>query len=58
MHDLGSHYNTIEALPDLIDTLQEEGYEILPITEKTTPVRHVQFDPAKTTKEEITEENK
>ncbi|SEG06770.1 Peptidoglycan/xylan/chitin deacetylase, PgdA/CDA1 family [Eubacterium ruminantium] len=50
MHDLGSHYNTIEALPSLIDQLQSEGYEILPITEDTKPVRHVEYDPAKTTK--------
>ena len=42
MHDLGGHHNTVEALSDLIDTLKAEGYELLPITEATTPVRHVQ----------------
>ena len=44
MHDLGSHHNTVEALPYLIDTLKAEGYEILPITRDTTPVRHVQYE--------------
>ena len=28
MHDLDEHYNTVEALPDLIETLQSEGYEL------------------------------
>lgn len=44
MHDLGSHHNTVEALPDLIDTLKAEGYELLPITKDTKPVRHVQYE--------------
>ena len=44
MHDLGGHHNTMEALPDLIDTLKAEGYELLPITENTVPVRHVQYN--------------
>lgn len=44
MHDLGSHHNTVEALPVLIDTLKSEGYEILPITKDTAPVRHVQYE--------------
>ena len=31
---------TVEALPALIDTLISEGYEIVPIDSKTTPVHH------------------
>ena len=40
LHDLGNHYATVEALPGLIDTLIEEGYEILPIDDSTKPVQH------------------
>lgn len=43
MHDLKSNYNTVEALPLLIDTLIEEGYEICPIDENTVPVQHVEY---------------
>ena len=28
MHDLDDHYNTVQALPALIETLQSEGYEL------------------------------
>lgn len=41
MHDLQNNHATIEALPDLIRTLQEEGYELCPIDEDTVPVQHV-----------------
>ena len=44
MHDLETHHNTVEALPDLIDQLKAEGYEILPLTTDTTPVRHRDLD--------------
>ena len=40
MHDLDDHYNTVQALPDLIETLQSEGYELCTIDEDTTPVQH------------------
>ena len=43
MHDLKNNYNTVEALPELIDTLIEEGYEICPIDEYTEPVQHVTY---------------
>ena len=44
MHDLDEHYNTIEALPSLIETLLSEGYEICPIDENTKPVQHYVVD--------------
>ena len=43
MHDLQNNHATIEALPDLIRTLKEEGYEICPITSDTRPIQHVQY---------------
>ena len=43
MHDLQNNHATIEALPDLIRTLKEEGYEICPISEETVPVQHVRY---------------
>ncbi|MDE6025931.1 MAG: polysaccharide deacetylase family protein [Lachnospiraceae bacterium] len=46
MHDLETSHTTIEALGDLIDTLREEGYELCPIDEYTTPVQHVSYSPA------------
>ncbi len=41
MHDLSTKHATVEALEDLIHTLKEEGYELCPIDENTTPVHHV-----------------
>lgn len=42
MHDANNKHRTVEALPLIIDKLQEmENIEILPITEDTVPVRHV-----------------
>lgn len=35
MHDLGAHYATVQALPDLIDTLLADGYTIAPIDDNT-----------------------
>ncbi len=43
MHDLQNNHATIEALPELIQTLKEEGYEICPIEDDTIPVQHVQY---------------
>ncbi len=40
LHDLETHKVTVDALPGLIDTLRSEGYELLPITDKTIPVQH------------------
>ena len=40
MHDLDKHYNTIEALPMIIEALREEGYELAPVDENTPPFHH------------------
>ena len=40
MHDLDGHPETLQALPKLIDTLLEEGYELAAIDENTEPVQH------------------
>lgn len=39
MHDLETHPETVEALPDLIDRLQSEGYNLLPIDESTEKIQ-------------------
>lgn len=44
MHDMQSRHTTVESLQLLIDTLQEEGYEILPIDEDTPLIQHVPYD--------------
>ena len=41
MHDFEYCEPTVAALQSLIDTLKSEGYDILPITDKTEPVQHV-----------------
>ncbi len=41
MHDEKTKTATAESLPELIQTLKEEGYDILPITEDTKPVQHM-----------------
>lgn len=41
MHDIDACGNTIEALPELIETLKKEGYTLRPIDGNTTPVQHV-----------------
>lgn len=43
MHDAKTKQTTAEALPEIIEYLQSEGYEILPITEDTPPVHHVSW---------------
>jgi peptidoglycan/xylan/chitin deacetylase (PgdA/CDA1 family) len=40
MHDLDDHYNTVLALPSLIETLKSEGFELCPIDDSTNPVQH------------------
>jgi Predicted xylanase/chitin deacetylase len=40
LHDQLYHGATVEALPDLIDQLKSEGYEIVPIDDSTIPVQH------------------
>lgn len=42
MHDEKTKTATAESLPELIQILKEEGYDILPITKETKPVRHMQ----------------
>ncbi|SEQ28975.1 Peptidoglycan/xylan/chitin deacetylase, PgdA/CDA1 family [Lachnospiraceae bacterium NE2001] len=37
MHDLDDHYNTVEALPALIETLQAEGYELCTLDQEGAP---------------------
>lgn len=41
MHDMSARHTTVEALPELIHTLKEEGYELVPIDDDTIPVQHV-----------------
>lgn len=35
MHDQENHLNTVEALPTIIETLLDEGYEILPLDQNS-----------------------
>lgn len=44
MHDMQSRHTTVESLQLLIDTLKEEGYEILPIDEDTPLIQHIPYD--------------
>lgn len=41
LHDASDKDATVEALPGLIEALQEEGAMILPITDETTVIHHV-----------------
>ena len=41
MHDASNKSGTVEALPVMIDKLQELGAELLPIDEKTTPIQQI-----------------
>lgn len=41
MHDASNKDATVEALPKLIEALQEEGAMILPISDDTTVIQHV-----------------
>lgn len=40
MHDGPGKQKTVEALPTIIEQLQAQGVQILPITDQTTPVQH------------------
>lgn len=40
MHDTAKKTTTVDALPEIIDILLEEGYDIRPLTENTSPIRH------------------
>ena len=40
MHDADDKARTMEELPYIIEQLKARGYEILPITESTTPIHH------------------
>ena len=41
LHDASNKDATVEALPGLIEALQEQGAMILPITDETTVIQHV-----------------
>ena len=41
LHDASNKNATVEALPGLIESLQEQGAMILPITDETTVIQHV-----------------
>ena len=41
LHDAANKNATVEALPGLIESLQEQGAMILPITDETTIIQHV-----------------
>lgn len=40
MHDLDKHYNTIKALPMIIEALKDEGYELCAVDDNTSPFHH------------------
>ncbi len=40
MHDLDDHNNTVSALPELIETLQAEGYELCAIDDNAPTFQH------------------
>lgn len=44
MHDMQSRHTTVESLQPLIDTLKDEGYEMLPIDEDTPLIQHIPYD--------------
>ena len=44
LHDLENAPGTAEGLQQLIDTLQEEGYQICPIDDNTIPVQHITYE--------------
>ena len=56
MHDLEGCPETAESLSHLIDTLREEGYTLLPISEKTKTIHHRRT--AKEEEEEIAAQKK
>jgi len=53
LHDLGTHYETVKALPSLIETLISEGYSFGAIDESTTGFHHHRAGEEATTEEEV-----
>lgn len=47
MHDASTKLNTVSSLPNLIEKLKEQGYDILPIEKNTVPLQHVKADSIK-----------
>jgi peptidoglycan/xylan/chitin deacetylase (PgdA/CDA1 family) len=41
MHDAANKDETVQALPELIEKLQEKGAVLLPISDDTIPIQHV-----------------
>lgn len=41
MHDAPAYHSTVEALPGILEELQEKGAKLLPITETAVPVQHI-----------------
>lgn len=45
LHDTGNRKSTVDALPAIIENLQGmEGYELLPIDDRTEPVQHLKIE--------------
>ena len=45
MHDAKNKNSTVEALPELIETIQAmDKTRIVPITEETEPIHHISND--------------
>ncbi len=42
LYDVADRPTTVKALPDIIDSLKKENYELLPVDENTASVRHNQ----------------
>lgn len=47
MHDLTQASHTVEALPALIDTLKEQGYQLRAISKSTEAIHHVSLEEQK-----------
>jgi peptidoglycan/xylan/chitin deacetylase (PgdA/CDA1 family) len=47
MHDSQSKYTTVESLPGLLEALQSEGAQILPLSKDVTPIQMVKYDSVK-----------
>ena len=44
LHDANTKETTVEALGPMIEALQAQGVELLPITEDTTVIQHISAD--------------
>lgn len=47
MHDSDAHGTTVDMLPELIDSLLDLGAVMLPITDTSTLIQHVEADSIK-----------